>query len=377
MSRQKSSPRFRFISAMLLLSILLFLVPAFREGNHTLYLICLLVPCAVILCETLLARLFSLDRLILALSLWFCTVGIAALALSDPEAALVQSLKCGAGLFALLVGAVLIRSITSSLLTSACSAFLGLLILSGRFFASTFTIPLTEVAMALLLISFASLLTRQGPVSAVLIAFAAFILLLLRDENAGAFLWGLTVLLLLFAADGRLAIIVPSLAVMVLLFLIVFSLKPFPAALPDTSPVSLLISFGAVGMDSLPEEIGLMDTFSLFPRLTGHYGLIFSGLTVSLFLPFILRAASVAGSARTRFHAVLAMGSTLLLSFKALAGLLSAFGIISLKNPEIPFLTVSLPDLCAQFFLAGLLCGISGRNDADLAEDAHLAMLAK
>ena len=31
----------------------------------------------------------------------------------------------------------------------------------------------------------------------------------------------------------------------------------------------------------------------------------------------------------------------------------------------------------AILFLAGLLCGISGRNDSDLAEDAHLAMLAK
>ena len=32
--------------------------------------------------------------------------------------------------------------------------------------------------------------------------------------------------------------------------------------------------------------------------------------------------------------------------------------------------------LNAQLFLTGLLCGLSGRNDADLAEDAHLAMLA-
>ena len=67
----------------------------------------------------------------------------------------------------------------------------------------------------------------------------------------------------------------------------------------------------------------------------------------------------------------------MLLSLRALTALLSMFGIFPLPGLRIPFLTFSLPDLCAQLFLAGLLCGVSGRNDADLAEDAHLAMLAK
>ena len=40
-------------------------------------------------------------------------------------------------------------------------------------------------------------------------------------------------------------------------------------------------------------------------------------------------------------------------------------------------MALCVPDLCARLFLTGLLCGISGRCDADLAEDAHLAMLAK
>ena len=71
------------------------------------------------------------------------------------------------------------------------------------------------------------------------------------------------------------------------------------------------------------------------------------------------------------------MGITLLLALRALAGILAFFGFLPLTGPDIPLLTSSLPDLCAQMFLVGLLSGISGRNDADLAEDAHLAMLAK
>ena len=119
------------------------------------------------------------------------------------------------------------------------------------------------------------------------------------------------------------------------------------------------------------------ETGSLFPRLLAHYGLVFSGLTVLLYLPFILRGTTVASCARTRFHAILAMGICLLLGLYTLSSVLSFFGFLPFDKLEIPLLTTSLPSLCAHLFLAGILCGISGRNDSDLAEDAHLAMLAK
>ena len=60
-----------------------------------------------------------------------------------------------------------------------------------------------------------------------------------------------------------------------------------------------------------------------------------------------------------------------------LAALLAVFGFLPFGSLSLPFLTDSMPALCGELFLAGLLCGVSGRSDADLAEDAHLAMLAK
>ena len=65
------------------------------------------------------------------------------------------------------------------------------------------------------------------------------------------------------------------------------------------------------------------------------------------------------------------------LEVHALASVLSFFGFLPFGELEMPLMTTSLPSLCAHLFLAGILCGISGRNDSDLAEDAHLAMLAK
>ncbi len=377
MNRQKSSGRFRFAAASILLAALVFLLPAVQAGDPTLYLLAVLIPCMLFLCETVIARMFSLDRMIMALVLWLCAAGIAALAQSDPDAALAQSLRCGAALVALLIGGIMMCTLTPSLLTSSCAAFLGLLLLAGKLLSPALSLPLTEAAMALLLIAFASLSSRQSSVFALLLGLVALSLLLITGNLADAVFWALIILLLVFAADGRLVLILPALAVVSLLFFIAFRLFPVPDFSRGSSSLEMLVAAGAVGAETLPEGFASPDTRSLFLPLAGHYGLIFAGLTALLFLPLTLRGTTVASAARTRFHAVLAMGASLMLALRALAAILSVFGFLPLSGLTLPFLTDSLPDLCAQLFLTGLLCGISGCNDADLAEDAHLAMLAK
>ena len=169
MSSPKTSSRFRFTGAALLLTVLLFLVPALRNGDPSLYLLAVLVPCALFLCCTVLARMFSLDRILLVLSLYLCAVGIAALAQADPRAALAQALRCGIALVALLAGGILVRSLSPSLLTSGCAAFLGLLLLSANLLSPSIKQQMTGPALVLLLVAFASLFARQGSVPAALL----------------------------------------------------------------------------------------------------------------------------------------------------------------------------------------------------------------
>ena len=378
MSRQKSSDRFRFSAASVLLAGLVLLLTAFRgEEYKSLYLMAAVIPCVMFLSETMFARMFSLDRMVMALVLWLLAAGIAAVAPAGSENAWSQSLACGAALIALLIGGIVIRSLSPSWLTVSCTAFLGLLFLAAGCFPGTQSLPLAQAAHALLLIAFASLFARQGPVSALLLGAAALALTLLGGGVEESVIWGVVILLLLFAADGRMVVVLPALALVLVLFFGAYFLYSGSVSSPESSPLSALVSAGWIGADTLPEAIAGLKTDSLFPRLAGHYGLIFAGLTALLFLPLSLRGSSVAVSARSRFHAVLAMGATLLLALRALAAVLSAFGFLPFSGLTLPFLTSSVSDLCAQLFLAGLLCGISGRNDADLAEDAHLAMLAK
>ena len=377
MTKQKSSARFRFTGVMLFLVLFLFLVPATSAGDYRLYMLAAGVPCVIFLCCTLLARAFSMDRLILALSLLFCSLGIASLALTDPDAAMIQAVSCGIGIVVLIIGSVFVRSLSVSLLTAIVSAFLGLLLLAGKLIAPTLSLPVTQPALALLLIAFALLLSREGPISAAALGLCSAVLLLLRGEPADCLVWGITVLLLLFAVDGRPFVILPALAAFVLLFFSLYSRFPPDGISPEAVSADLLKAVGAFGADTLPEGLAVSGSVSLFPRLLGHYGPVFAGLAFLLYLPLILRGAAIASCARTRVHAILAMGVSLLLGLYTVSSLLSLFGFLPLAAEGMPMLTASLPSLCAHLFLAGLLCGISGRNDSDLAEDAHLAMLAK
>ena len=368
MTRKQSSPRFRFAFSALLLSVLLFLLPAVRSGDRKLYMLAVLVPAFMLLCFTVIARLFALDRMVFTVALFLLSSGIAALSQVSPDAAIAQAMRCIPGVAALLIGAVLIRSLSSSVLTAVCSAFLGLLLFAAGLITPALPVSLTGAAIALLLVSFASLVSGRTPAFALVPGLCALVLLLTSGEIAAAVLWSLTFLLLLFAADGRWTVFLSAFCAVILLFFGYTRL--FPSDFTAGDPISLqtLISAGWTGIDTLPEG---------FPLMSMHFGLLFSGLTVLLFLPFSLRGIWVAVSSRTRFHAVIAMGVSLFLGLRAIAALLSVFGFLPLPALSVPLLSTSLPDLCAEMFMIGMLCGVSARNEADLAEDAHLAMLAK
>ena len=380
MSRQKS-PRFRFIFASALLVLLALLVPALREGDTRLYLLAAGVAGTMLLCMIIPARLFSLDRIILSIALYFGAVGIMALAPGNPDAALIQFLRCAAGVVALIIGAMIIRIVTPSMLTAGISSFLGLLLLAGSLLVKDIPFPFTEAALVLLMISFSSLLACHGGVAALLPGMIGTALLLLQGMTVEAFVLALTVLLLLWSADGKIGLVLAALAVFAALFFGAARLGYLPAFVSGeehTLSLSVLVSsglFGAEAASALPDAT--LPASSLIYALSENYGLVFAGLTLFLYLPLMLRGMSVASYARTRFHAVLALGCTLIFSLRIPAGLLASFGVLPLPLSPLPLLTDSLPDLAAQMLTLGLLCGISSVNESDLAEDAHLAMLAK
>ena len=381
MTGRKSSPRFRFAAAAALLVLLALGIPALREGDQRLYLLAAGTAGAMLLGMIIPARLFSLDRLILSLALYLCAAGVLALAPGNPDAALIQLLRCAAGTAALIIGAMIVRIVTPSPLTGGIASFLGLLLLAGRLLVRDTPLPFTEAALALLMISFASLLSCLGGVAAMVPGIIGTALLLLQGMTVEASVLALTILLLLWSSDGRAGPALAALAVFAGLFFGAARLGVLPALVPGEAhslSLSSLISSGLFGSETpAPLPNPALPASSLIYALSANYGLAFAGLTLLLYLPLMLRGVSVAVSARTRFHAALALGCALIFSLRIPAGLLASFAVLPLPLGPLPLLTDSLPDLAAQMLTLGLLCGISSVNEADLAEDAHLAMLAK
>ena len=377
MSKSKSSARFRFCGAAVLLAALVLIVPALQAGDQQLYLLAGAVAGALALSLMLLPRLFGLDRLLFSLALYLCVSGIFALLPGETGTAAAQGFRCLAGLTALLAGATLIRVLSPSLITALISGFLGLMMLSGGLIVPDWPPALAGIALCLLLIAFAVLLSLGSTVPALLLCLAGLGLLLFQGLDLEAVLWSLTFMLVLWACEGNLPTVLMTLLLTGLFFLGASvlreeSLFSFSAQtlLPELSAAGL---WGQLSDSQIP---GSADSSSLFLALTQRYGLFFSGLTALLSLPMTLRSVSIATVARSRFHAALAMGCTLDFALRMLAGLLSHFGVLPISLLPLPLLTIDAMELASRLFALGLLCGISARNEADLAEDAHLAMLA-
>ena len=376
----KKSPRFRFSGAAVLLTALAFLLPALRDGDPLLYLLTVGVTGVMILALLIFPRMFSLDRFVFTLSLFLGVLPAAALAHISPQAAASQALLCLGGILLLLVGASAGRFFPSAIFTGLAASLVGVLLLSASLASPTLRLNLSEAAVPFLLIGCAALLSFRGGFLSLLPGVLGTVLLFLQSMPLAAVIWTVVFAALLWSSGDRAAWALPVLPVV--LFLLLRYVTPVvPEALPagaaPSDSLSRLLSAGLWGVDAAAiRSVELQGSSLLYPFVS-CFGLVFGGLSLLLWPAVSLRGMFVASVARSRFHASLAMGCSLFFTLRTITALLSAFSAFPLPLTDVPFLTSSLPDLFAQYFTLGLVCGISGKNDADLAEDAHLAMLAK
>ena len=165
MSLKNSSPRFKAYTVFILFLILAFLLPAVRgQGDSRLYILVGAVPLFVLVFSVVCTRLFSLDRLLVLLSLTLCTMNILAPAAAEPDAALLRALSAAGSLIFLLAGSLLIRSFRPS--SSAALVFLipSLLLLLAPMISvpDDFFASLSKPGAVLLLIPVVSFLSLRS-----------------------------------------------------------------------------------------------------------------------------------------------------------------------------------------------------------------------
>lgn len=373
---RRSSFRFRAAAFLLVFFAAGFLLQASREGDARLYLLAAAVPGGILLVLLLPAHFFSLDRPSLSAALALCGLGILAPAAIQPDLALEQGIRCAASLFLLAAGAVLVRSCHPSFPSGVFSAFLGLMMLAFPFFAPESPVSLSEGGLILLFFSVSVFLSMRLRLPALIISLGGMALLLFSGKIDSATACGLVSILLFWAVSGSglWSLITLILNVGCFAGYLGFSSQPAESA---AASVSARLSACPLILPETGEAADPSSLDSLFLLLGEQYGLIILLCAVLLLMLILLRGASLALHTRKAFHSSLALQAILLLGLRALFYLLSLSGLVPFSSGQFPFLSDALPDLLAQFFLLGILSGVSSRNEADLEEDTRLSMLAR
>lgn len=377
MNRRKkgASPARFLIGGLLLFFAAAFARPALLQEQDTRFYVLAAVAAGIILLGStaFFSRMLSQDRILLVLSFTFCLLTVLTEVQTDFDAGLSCALSFAVALLLMVAGSLFCRVIRPSLWFSLAASVPAVVLLVFPLLTNAGSLPLCFVAMALLMISFVTLLAARNELFAVILALAGTALFLLQGNPAPAVIWSITFLLLFWAYSGHPILLLCSaagVAVLIILFSGLFSFSgtdgPFAAVNP-----------GWVGLDmSDPFLASLRPDMSVFFRITVRYGWIFATCVLLFYPVIILRGSALARASLSRLHGLLSMGAVLLTGLTAVAALLSEFGIWPVPGLSFPGLTGNISFLCVDFFLMGLLGGVSVRNKADLEEDAHLAMLA-
>ena len=232
--------------------------------------------------------------------------------------------------------------------------------------------------MALLLLAVSAFLALRLRLPALLIGLGGILLLLFQKEFGSAVILAVSFAAVFWAASDSVLWSGFSLAAAGGLFAVFLMLPGWfvPKEPEIPSVLSRLSSMPLLPPETVPEASGVISP-DLFFLLGEQYGIIILLCAVLLLMLLLIRGASLALHTRKSFHASLSLAAVLLFGLRAFAFLACSADLLPLPAPAFPFMTSSMPDLFAHFFLLGLLSGVSARNEADLEEDARLAMLAR
>ena len=379
MKKARSSPGRFMIGALILFFAAAFSRPALSGGQDPrLYMFAALVPGVLLLSGSkLINRLFAQDRILFAVSVSFFGFSILATALSDMDAARAQAVRCGGALMLMTAGSLIVRTLRPSGIIALLPAvpalvLLGLPLIVDAGFDSE------VVAVALLMLSFVILLSVRKQLPAMLIAVAGTILMLARNNLVYAAIWSVTFLLLFWACSGHPVILLAGAGAVALSGYIAWMLLPDLFSAAGTPSVLSEISPGWIGLEASDPFLtsAESDNLTVFQWIAVRYGWIFAACVLMFYPVIILRGSALARASAGRLNAMLAMGAVLLTGLTAMAALLSDFGLWPVPGLSLPGLSRDLPSLFVFAFLMGLCGGVSARNQADLKEDEHIAMLA-
>jgi cell division protein FtsW (lipid II flippase) len=225
------------------------------------------------------------------------------------------------------------------------------------------------------------------------VLFVGFVVLLcallLAERDLGALLiYYLTTLFMYFAATSNLPLTLAGFLAGGVGSVLAYRALPYvqtriaiyqnPWSHPETSgwqSIQALIAIasgGAFGMGlglGYPRNIPLYHSDFIFSAIGEEFGMIFSLCVLAIYVLMVMRGVTVAMSARSSFHALLAFGIVTMLALQTLIHIGGNIKLIPLTGVTLPFVSAGGSSLISCMGMMGLLLGVSSVNANDEAED--------
>ena len=400
------------LSAVMLFQAAAMLLIAFQGEavNPQALILAAALPLGTWLVTMLMGRLWPVDRAILIMVMFLCSVGLITLsdiAKSDITPRTQAIYACG-GVFAMFVGAAFIRRWKSwkkllpwmmalcviALLTPYLPG-IGIYKNGARNWVgirSLITVQPSEFMKPVLILCLAAGLANRPRFKKCLptIGFAAACCaVLLSEKDLGAvLLYFLTTVCMYYAATSNAFITLSGLGMGAGAAVIAYRALPYvqarvaiwqnPWSDYEHSGYQLIQSLIAIGSGGLfgmglglgmPRNIPLYYSDFIFAAIAEEFGLIFAIGLLAVYVMIIMRGLIVAFNARTSFHSLASFGLVIMLGLQTMLIVGGNTKLLPLSGVTLPLICYGGSSLVSTFFSMGLLLGMSSMNAEDEARD--------
>lgn len=400
------------LSAVMIFQVIAMLVIAFQSGTANLQALILAaaLPLATALVTALMGKAWPVDRAILIMVLFLCSVGLITLsdiAKSD-ETPRTQAIYALVGLAAMFIGTAFIRGwrhwkkFTPALMGLCVLALLTPWLpapIGGWYQGARNWVHLgplngqpSEFMKPILILILASCFANRPRFVKCLpgIAFAAVCCgILLAERDLGAvLLYFLTTVFMYYVATSNAFISLSGLGMGAAAAVIAYKALPYvqdriaiwqnPWSDPLDSGYQLVQALIAIGSGGLfgmglglgkPRNIPLYHSDFIFAAISEEFGLIFAIGLLAIYVLIIMRGLIVAFNARTSFHSLAAFGLVIMLGLQTMLIVGGNTKLLPLTGVTLPLVCYGGSSLVSTFFSMGLLLGMSSMNAEDEARD--------
>lgn len=367
----------------------------------------LILPAGTFLSVKLFSKLWPIDRALLILTLFLCSISLVTLQdiAKSYTTPLNQAYFVAAGLIAMAAGIGFVRRVRNwdkwalplgvlSLLALAAPLIFGEWQYGAKNWIKLLGIsiqPSEFVKLSLLLVLAARLEGQPRFKKCLPVLLFAGVLcgLLLFERDLGALLlYFLVTVALYYAATSNLLITCAGLGMGVAGSIAAYKFFPYVAKRievfvnPWADPldkgwqvIQALIAIASGGMLGMglglgyPRNIPLYHSDFIFAAISEEFGLIFALGLLAVYVLIVMRGVSVAMNARTSFHGLLAFGIVTLIGLQAFVIVGGNIKLLPLTGVTLPFVSAGGSSMVSMMGAMGMLLGVSSLNANDEADD--------